>query len=109
MNNVDGIDRKQEEQELLRLLHIEQQARYEAEVAQKRLTNVLDSLTDGFMIFDTEWHYRYINPQAEPFAGKLKEDLLGQIVWEVFPNLIGSTFYQQYQYAMTKQEPIPFQ
>ncbi len=108
MNNADGIDRKQEEQELLRLLHIEQQMRHEAEEAQRRLTNVLDSLTDGFMIFDTEWHYRYINPQAEPFAGKPKEDLLGQIVWDVFPNLIGSTFYQQYQHAMTKQEPVAF-
>ena len=108
MNNADGIDRKLGEQELLRLLHDEQQARHEAEAAQKRLTNVLDSLTDGFMIFDTEWHYRYINPQAEPFAGKPKEDLLGQVVWEAFPNLIGSTFYQQYQYAMTEQEPVAF-
>lgn len=108
MSNADGIDRKQEEQELFRLLHIEQQARHEAEVAQERLKNVLDSLTDGFMIFDTEWHYRYINPYAEPFAGKPKEDLLGQIVWEVFPNLIGSTFYQQYQHAMTEQESVTF-
>ena len=108
MNNADGIDRKLGEQELLRLLHSEQQARHEAEVAQKRLTNVLDSLTDGFMIFDTEWHYRYINSQAEPFAGKPKKDLLGQVVWEVFPNLIGSTFYLQYQHAMNKQEPVAF-
>ena len=108
MNNADSIDRKQEEQEILHLLHTEQQARHEAEIAQERLTNVLDSLTDGFMIFDTEWHYRYINHYAEPFAGKPKEDLLGQIVWEVFPNLIGSTFHQQYQRAMTEQEPVAF-
>ena len=108
MNNADGVDCKQDEQELLRLLRVEQQARQEAEAVQKRLTHVLDALTDGFMIFDTEWRYLYINPQAEPFAGKPKKDLLGQCVWEVFPNLIDSTFYQQYHHAIAEQQSVAF-
>ncbi len=103
-----GIDRKQGEQDRFRLLHIEQQARYAAEAAQERLTSILDHLTDGFMLFDNEWHYRYINPYAEPFAGMPKEELLGKNVWEVFPTLVGSTFYQQYHHVMATQEPVAF-
>lgn len=95
-------------QTYLRLLQTERQARLSAEAAQQRLSNILDHLTDGLMIFDSDWHYRYINPQAEPFAGKPQEDLLGKNVWEEFPMLIGSTFYQQYHHAVAAQEPVAF-
>lgn len=108
MDGVDGVYHEQVEQEQLHLLNVEQSVHHSVEVAQIRLTGVLDALTDGFMIFDTEWHYRYINSQAEPFAGKPKEELIGKVVWEVYPNLIGSTYYQQYQHAMTKQVPVVF-
>ncbi len=108
MDGADGVDHKQLEQEQLRLLDDEPLAHPSAGAVQIQLTNVLDALTDGFMIFDTEWRYRYINHQAEPFAGKPKEELLGQVVWEVYPNLIGSTYYQEYQHAMSKQEPVVF-
>lgn len=108
MDNANGVDNRQEPQEQLHLHPYEQSVHPVAEEAQIRLTGVLDALTDGFMIFDTEWRYRYINPQAEPFAGKPKEDLLGQVVWEVYPNLTGSTYYQQYHHALMQQEPVTF-
>ena len=97
-----------QEQVLLRLLQAEQQARRAAEADQERLSSILDHLTDGLMIFDAEWRYRYINPQAEPFAGKPREDLLGKNVWEVFPSLLESVFYQQYHHAVAAQEAVAF-
>ncbi len=103
-----GLSRKQAEQERIALLQSERQARQAAEVARERTIDILEHLTDGFMIFDHEWHYRYINPQAVPFAGKPVEDLLGKKVWEVFPNLVGSIYYQQYHYAVEKQQPVNF-
>ncbi len=103
-----GIDRKQGEQERLRLLHIEQQGRHAAEAAHERLTSILDHLTDGFMIFDHEWCYRYINPFAAPFTGKPPEDLLGKNVWQELPALVGSPFYHEYQRVMTEQESVDF-
>ena len=97
-----------EEQVLLRLLQTEQQARHASEADQERLSNILDHLTDGLMIFDAEWHYRYINPQAAPFAGKPREDLLGKNLWEEFPSLAGSAFDQQYHHAVAAQEAVAF-
>ena len=75
---------------------------------QPRLMNILDHLLDGLMIFDREWRYQYINPQAEPFAGKLRDELIGKIVWEEFPHLIGSTFYLQYHHVMLEHESVEF-
>ena len=103
-----GIDRKQGEQARLHLLQTERQARQTAEATQERLSEILDHLTDGLMIFDTEWRYRYINPHAEPFAGKPRTELLGKVVWEEFPSLIGSTSYQQYHHAVAAQESVAF-
>lgn len=103
-----GIDRKQGELERIRLLYVEQQARQAAEEAQQRLIGILDHLPDGFMIFDTQWRYNYINPQAEPFTGKPRKELLGKNVWEEFPNLTNSTFYQQYSHAIIAQEAVSF-
>jgi PAS domain-containing protein len=48
---------------------------------------------DGFMLFDTQWRYTFINAQADPFTGKPSEELLGKNVWEEFPALVNSSFY----------------
>jgi PAS domain S-box-containing protein len=103
-----GLDRKQGEETRQHLLEAEQQARRRAEAAQERLTRILDNLTDGLMIFDQEWRYRYINPQAAPFTGKPPEELLGKNLWEEFPALVNSPLYQQYSYAVAAREPVAF-
>lgn len=64
---------------------------------------------DGFMLFDTQWRYTYINAQASPFTGKPREELLGKNVWEEFPALVNSSFYQQYHEALLRQEPVAFE
>ncbi len=104
-----GIERARIEEMRNHLLLVEQQARQEAQEAQQRLTQILDNLTDGFMLFDHEWRYAYINPQAMPFTGKPPEQLLGQNVWEVFPHLIGSIFEQQCREALTQQKRVSFE
>ncbi len=104
-----GIERKRVEEERAQLLVFEQQSRAQAEAARTRMERILDNLTDGFMIFDETWHYTYINPQATPFTGKPWQELLGKNVWEEFPALVDSMFYEQYHYAVTHQESVAFE
>jgi PAS domain S-box-containing protein len=104
-----GIDHTRVEDERKRLLLVEQHARVESEAARQRLSSILDNLMDGFMLFDTEWRYTYINAQAGPFTGKPREELLGKNVWEEFPALVNSSFYQQYHEALLRQEPVAFE
>ena len=104
-----GIEHKRVEEEHARLLVFEQMARTQAEAARTRMERILDNLTDGFMIFDETWHYTYINQQATPFTGKPWQELLGKNVWEEFPTLVDSIFYQQYHYAVKHQESVAFE
>ncbi|MEW6734795.1 MAG: response regulator [Acidobacteriota bacterium] len=79
---------------------------------QARINNILESITDGFVAFDREWHFTYLNRATEdPLTrlGKTREELIGKIIWDEFPDLIGSELYTQYQYAVTQQQSITFQ
>jgi PAS domain S-box-containing protein len=51
----------------------------------KRLAQILDSTTDGIAAYDREWRFVYVNRQAEVLGGKPVEELLGRVVWDVFP------------------------
>lgn len=52
---------------------------------------LLERLPDAFVSVDPQWHFTYVNAQAETLLGKKREELLGRNVWEVFlvPRLIG--------------------
>ena len=104
-----GIERKRVEEERTHLLVTEQQATVQAEMESVRLTRILDNLTDGFMLFDDQWRYNYINPYAAPYAGKPWRELIGKNVWEEFPQLVGSLYDQQYHQAMLSQQPVAFE
>lgn len=104
-----GIQHKHREDELAHLLMSTQQAAVQAKAESVRLTRILDNLTDGFMIFDEQWRYSYINPQATPYTGKPWQELLGKNVWDEFPELVGSLYYQKYHQAILQQEPVTFE
>jgi PAS domain S-box-containing protein len=53
----------------------------------RRLAVTLESITDGFIMFDREWHYTYINSEAERLMGRPREELLGKAAPDVFEQL----------------------
>jgi PAS domain S-box-containing protein len=70
----------------------------ESELAEQhhQMQNILESITDGFMSFDRDWRIRHWNRQAETYLGKKAEDVIGQNIWDVFPEAISSRFYTVY-------------
>jgi PAS domain S-box-containing protein len=57
---------------------------------------ILESMSDAFCAVDKEWRLVYINRRAEEITHCKKADLLGRLVWEAFPESIGSAFYEHY-------------
>ena len=104
-----SIQRKHIEEERIHAFELLQQAALQAEASRARLVHILDNLPDGFMMFDEQWRYSYINAQAQPFTGKPWQGLLGKKVWDEFPELIGSLYYQQYHHAIRHQEAVAFE
>ncbi|MBN3963332.1 ATP-binding protein [Nostoc sp. NMS8] len=80
----------------------EQGLRIEAEVAKEHLETVLAGIQDQFFVLDREWRYTFVNDRLAEVVGIHKEELLGKIVWEVFPDMLKSEFYNQIQRAMAE-------
>ncbi|MFN6571075.1 PAS domain S-box protein [Dendronalium sp. ChiSLP03b] len=88
------------------LLEREQAARIEAEVAKEQITNILESITDGFLAFDREWRFTYLNHQGSRTLGRSCEELLGKNLWEEFPELAETSFGQLYQRSVAQGVPL---
>ena len=86
---TDISDRKSSEQAL--------------EAANQQIANILESITDAFLTLDSEWRFTYVNHQCEKLIRRSREQLLGQNIWEMFPQAVGSVFYEQYHKAVNEQ------
>ncbi|MFS0516552.1 PAS domain S-box protein [Nostoc sp. UIC 10607] len=99
-------ERKQAEVEREQLFEREQAARVEAETAKEQVTKILESITDGFLAFDSEWRFTYLNHEGSRTLGRSCEDLLGKNLWSEFPELAGTSFGQLYQRAVDLGMPL---
>ena len=52
-------------------------------------TDVLEIISDTVLLLDGQWRYVYINLAAEQIAGKSRDELIGRVIWETYPALIG--------------------
>jgi PAS domain S-box-containing protein len=90
---------------------IESQKRNEEALqrSNRRVTSILESITDGFVSLDHDWHYTYVNKEAERVLGKAREELLGRVIWEVFPGIENTPSAEYYRQVMKTHEPIAFE
>ncbi|QCJ47127.1 PAS domain S-box protein [Haloprofundus sp. MHR1] len=72
------------------------------------LSEVLDRVTDAVFALDTEWRFTYVNETGEKLLRRTEEELLGESVWDAFPEAVGTTFEDEYREVMRRQEPTTF-
>lgn len=71
--------------------------------------SILESITDAFFALDQQWRFTYVNSEAERVLQRPRDELLGQNVWEEFPEAVGSTFYTEYHRAVAEQITVEFE
>ena len=69
---------------------------------------LLENATDGFLVYDSEFQFTYLNGDGERLLGKPKTELLGKTQWDTFPETIGTEIERQYRRAMTERVAITF-
>jgi PAS domain S-box-containing protein len=80
--------------------------------ANDRMVNVLESITDGFSVLDSEWRFTYINSRALAILAPLgftRDKLVGQVLWDVLPELEGSELDRQCRLALATQQTVSFE
>ena len=79
------------------------------EAALRQADRILNSISDGFMAIDRGWRFTYLNPPAEAFLHRRRDDLLGRVLWDEFPEAVGSQFDRVYRQVVDRDEPASFE
>ncbi len=83
--------------------------------ARRRSEAILESISDSFASVDRDWRYTYVNERALAEAGRNPgrnlgaADFLGRTVWELFPELVGTTFDHEAHRALREQAVVEFE
>ena len=72
--------------------------------AQIRTVTILEGIADTFYSLDDQWRFTVVNPAAEkaPF-GRPATELLGRVIWELYPDLVGKPIHRNYLDAAEKK------
>ena len=94
------------ERERGRLLLSERAARAAGDEARERAAGVLENVTDGFLAFDREWRFTYVNREGARALGRPAAELVGRNLWEEFPELAETSFGRLYRRAAEEGVPL---
>ncbi|WP_205512940.1 PAS domain S-box protein [Longitalea arenae] len=75
----------------------------------ERITNILASITDGFIAVDKNLNIFLWNHAVEHITGLDAKQVIGTSVEEIFPHFAGTAAYQQYRDAINKGRSSTFE
>jgi PAS domain S-box-containing protein len=71
-----------------------------------RFISTLESMTDGFVSFDKNWRYTYVNKRAADMFGRKPEELIGEQMSSEFPEGVRRKIIENYRKALELQTQI---
>lgn len=75
----------------------------------RTLLGTLEAMTDAFYTLDRQWRFTYLNEAAERLLRRSRQELLGKVLWDAFPDLVGTHFGAQYEFALEHRQLIAFE
>lgn len=91
-------------QDITAKLKIEQEIKEAAE----KLDAFIESITDSFFIIDNEWRFVKVNSAFEKMTNTPREEMLGNVLWDVYPEIMDSGFGKAYYEMIEKRESVKF-
>src|SRR5258708_21582127 len=87
-----------------------QQERENAEMQlrqySEQMTNILESIRDGFFVLDKDFRFSLWNHEAERITRLSSAEMVGQPIWEKLPELVDTDMYQSFQKAFSKKMTV---
>jgi PAS domain S-box-containing protein len=79
-----------------------------ARESREEVLRILQGITDAFVAFDSDWRYTYVNAEAERQLQRPRAELLGNLIWDMFPQLLGTEVETELRRAMAEQATQEF-
>jgi PAS domain S-box-containing protein len=77
--------------------------------SNQKIKTILESITDLFYALDRDWRFVEINKRVEELFGRSRDELIGHVIWEIFPNAVDSPLYPNFLEAIEKMQPRHFE
>ncbi|WP_035456562.1 PAS domain S-box protein [Algoriphagus terrigena] len=71
--------------------------------------NIIESIADAFFTMDRNFTVSYWNRAAEELIGVKREQLIGNNLWEIFPDAVALPSYTNYHKVLETGHPITFE
>jgi len=72
----------------------------------EQISELLETMTDGFIALDENLCYTYANQQVTKLLGRTAASLIGRHIWTLFPDAVGSATYEAIQTAFTERKYV---
>ncbi len=72
----------------------------ELRISSANISNILESITDGFLSIDRDLKFTYVNPAAEKILNARRNELIGRKLSDIFPQTLAFKFYKEFEKAM---------
>jgi PAS domain S-box-containing protein len=99
------VDRSGEPESMIGVI----QDRTETHSQSERLVRTLETMADAFFRLDEDLRFTYVNGRAETMLQRSRTDLLGEHIWEQFPEAVGTPFQEVYERVRDEQVPGSFE
>lgn len=83
-------------------------ARQESEELAERLRRTLNTMSEAFYLLDADLRLTFINDEAERVLRKPRSALLGESMWDAFPDASTTELTTQYERALQTGEAVSF-
>ncbi len=77
--------------------------------AHQQITDILESVSDGFQSLDSDFRFVYLNAAAERFLGESRAGLQGQRIFDRFPELFGPDLESRFRDAVRSGQMAQFE
>ena len=98
-----------DELELRRTAREMEEREQEAARAEEKVSNILESIAEGFVAINAEEELSYLNVAAETLLQKSRGDVLGRKVWEVFPEVRDSVYERSFYECVSNEASLSFE
>lgn len=85
------------------------QLEIELQTIHQRTFEILESTKDSFFALDEDWRFTYVNGRAEQALGRRREDLLGKVIWDEFPEMVGTPMFGKLRASAKEQRRLHFE
>ncbi len=70
---------------------------------------MIDRVGDAFFALDTDFRFTYLNEQAEALLERSRQELIGRVMWDEFPETVETQFPDGFYQAMDEQVAVSFE